>query len=73
MKKPKVEMTGQITVEKDGGAILVGFPDGGVKAFVRRANATRAIKRYFERHTPKNAIGVGQVVSYDGTNLMEEV
>lgn len=65
--KPKVMSLGRCVVERDGPGYVVMFPDGSVKVFMAYAKASEAIKKYYAKRTPKDAIGVGEIVSYDGS------
>ena len=64
---PKIANLGNCVIESNQGEFLVMFADGNVRRFAGYATACHAISRYFAKHTPKDAIGVGQIVSYDGS------
>lgn len=65
--KPKVEVIGTCVIERDGDGFLVMFCDGSVRPFTDYVRAVKSISKYFAKHTPKDAIGVGQIVYYDGS------
>jgi hypothetical protein len=67
LMKPTVANLGICVIERDGKAFLVMFPDGSVRGFSDYSVAVNQISKYFAKHTPKDAIGVGQFVSYDGS------
>ncbi len=64
---PPVVNLGNCVVERDSTGFLVMFANGDVQAFRTYTKAQKAINEYFAKRTPKDAIGVGQMVSYDGS------
>ena len=51
------EKLGKVVVEADGGALVVMFPDGTVKAFSDAKRVERAAKKWFEEHTETASVG----------------
>lgn len=67
MERPKVQYLGTAVIEQDGQGRLVMLPDGAVSGYLDHSAAISAIKKYFRKVTPKDAIGVGEIASFDGS------
>jgi hypothetical protein len=60
--KPKVKYQGKCVVDtNDAGEFLVMTPDGYVVPRLTRTEAEKECRKWFKKHVPKEAIGVGEI------------